>query len=110
RRVIGVVFGGSTGHARDAHMVTLLDDGFRTLTRSPPKPIEEKEEPELLDASAALALLASTDDALDFAPTVPVAPIAAAPRPAPRGGRAANKLPSARPAGPGEAPGATRRS
>lgn len=31
RRVIGVVFGGSTGRSRDAHMVSLLDDGFRML-------------------------------------------------------------------------------
>jgi D-alanyl-D-alanine carboxypeptidase len=31
RRVIGVVFGGSTGRSRDAHMASLLDDGFRTL-------------------------------------------------------------------------------
>jgi D-alanyl-D-alanine carboxypeptidase len=31
RRVIGVVFGGNTGRSRDAHMVSLLDDGFRML-------------------------------------------------------------------------------
>src|SRR5262249_39838431 len=31
RRVIGVVFGGSTGRARDNHMVALLDEGFRSL-------------------------------------------------------------------------------
>ena len=31
RRVIGVVFGGSSGRARDAHMVSLLDDGFSNL-------------------------------------------------------------------------------
>jgi D-alanyl-D-alanine carboxypeptidase len=31
RRVIGVVFGGSSGRARDTHMANLLDDGFRTL-------------------------------------------------------------------------------
>ncbi|MBL8690165.1 MAG: serine hydrolase [Rhodospirillaceae bacterium] len=31
RRVIGVVFGGNTGRARDSHMVSLLDDGFRML-------------------------------------------------------------------------------
>jgi D-alanyl-D-alanine carboxypeptidase len=30
-RVIGVVFGGSTGRARDAHMAALLDDGFRSF-------------------------------------------------------------------------------
>jgi D-alanyl-D-alanine carboxypeptidase len=31
QRVIGVVFGGSSGRARDAHMVTLLDKGFNCL-------------------------------------------------------------------------------
>ena len=31
RRVIGVVFGGSTSRSRDSHMVSLLDDGFRML-------------------------------------------------------------------------------
>ncbi|MBM3535110.1 MAG: D-alanyl-D-alanine carboxypeptidase [Alphaproteobacteria bacterium] len=31
QRVIGVVFGGSTSRARDAHMASLLDDGFRSL-------------------------------------------------------------------------------
>ena len=39
RRVIGVVFGGSSGRARDAHMVSLLDDGFGTLgIRGPRQP------------------------------------------------------------------------
>lgn len=31
RRVIGVVFGGNTGRSRDAHMASLLDDGFRMI-------------------------------------------------------------------------------
>ncbi len=39
RRVIGVVFGGSSGRARDAHMVSLLDDGFGNLgIRGPRQP------------------------------------------------------------------------
>ncbi|MSP49565.1 MAG: D-alanyl-D-alanine carboxypeptidase [Alphaproteobacteria bacterium] len=42
RRVIGVVFGGSTGRARDTHMVSLLDDGFRGLgVRGPHAPDSE---------------------------------------------------------------------
>jgi len=36
RRVIGVVFGGNTGRARDLHMISLLDDGFRSLGTNVP--------------------------------------------------------------------------
>jgi len=36
RRVIGVVFGGNTGRARDLHMISLLDDGFRSLGTNAP--------------------------------------------------------------------------
>jgi len=35
RRLIGVVFGGSTSRTRDAHMASLLDDGFRSLGVDP---------------------------------------------------------------------------
>ena len=39
RRVIGVVFGGSSGRARDAHMVSLLDEAFGNLgIRGPRQP------------------------------------------------------------------------
>ncbi|MSO97712.1 MAG: D-alanyl-D-alanine carboxypeptidase [Rhodospirillaceae bacterium] len=34
-RVIGVVFGGKTARARDAHMMNLLDNGFARLTGQP---------------------------------------------------------------------------
>ena len=34
RRVIGVVFGGKSARSRDAHMRTLLDRGFKQLTRA----------------------------------------------------------------------------
>ena len=93
KRVIGVVFGGSTGRARDAHMVTLLDDGFRSLAKPTPKPSEDKlapkpveEEPVLtVDAAQALAKLAATAH-FDFSspihpgkPAMDLAPAAAAP-------------------------------
>ena len=42
RRLIGVVFGGSTSRSRDAHMASLLDDGFRSLGMYPaPAPRQE---------------------------------------------------------------------
>ena len=34
RRVIGVVFGGKSARSRDAHMRTLLDRGFKQMTRA----------------------------------------------------------------------------
>jgi len=43
RRVIGVVFGGNTGRARDLHMISLLDDGFRALGAMPK--LREAEDP-----------------------------------------------------------------
>jgi D-alanyl-D-alanine carboxypeptidase len=36
RRLIGVVFGGSSAKARDAHMREILDDGFAQLEGAPP--------------------------------------------------------------------------
>lgn len=85
RRVIGVVFGGSSGRTRDAHMVTLLDDGFRSLRPTAPKPAEDDDEPPLqLEASQALSLLAATAHFDFIEPTRPVQQAAAtAARPAP---------------------------
>jgi D-alanyl-D-alanine carboxypeptidase len=84
QRLIGVVFGGSSGRTRDAHMVNLLDDGFRSLRPNAPKPADDDDEAPLqLEASRALALMAATDDAFDFSPFNPVARAFAASRAAP---------------------------
>jgi D-alanyl-D-alanine carboxypeptidase len=65
RRVIGVVFGGSSGRARDAHMITLLDDGFRSLGPRPSKPADPDE---ILEASAKEPLKLAATAAFDFKP------------------------------------------
>lgn len=68
RRVIAVVFGGSSGRARDAHMIQLLDQGFSSLSR-------DQKPAEILDASSAKEpLRLSGTAAFDFSP--PAAPVA----------------------------------
>jgi len=80
RRLIGVVFGGSSGRARDAHMVSLLDDGFRSLAKPAPKPAEEQML--MAEAAQARAKLAATAH-LDFASPVHAGKPATAPSAAP---------------------------
>ena len=79
RRVIGVVFGGSSGRTRDAHMMQLLDFGFRSLPARPAKPADEIE---TLEAKAKAPLRLAGTNTFDFSP-IPVAAQAAAESPRP---------------------------
>lgn len=65
RRVIGVVFGGSSGRIRDAHMMQLLDQGFRSLPERDRKP-SENETLEVSTARDPLRLAGTAD--FDFKP------------------------------------------
>ncbi len=78
RRVIGVVFGGSSGRIRDAHMMQLLDQGFRTLPVRPARPVDEIEIAEAPGTKEQMRLAGSTAE-LDIAPIPAAAPPAAQP-------------------------------
>ena len=81
RRVIGVVFGGSSGHARDAHMISLLDGGFRLLHAKGPKPADTDPAPTMLSASLSKAIRLASTAELDFTPAkkaaAPTKPVSA---------------------------------
>jgi D-alanyl-D-alanine carboxypeptidase len=75
RRLIGVVFGGTSAVARDDYMAALLDDGFRkssnvAMTTAAPPPVPGHKPNELINGTAAVASL----------PPTPV-PVAPAPKP-----------------------------
>ncbi len=92
RRVIGVVFGGSSGRTRDAHMVQLLDQGFRSL---PARPAVDVETAEASKAQDALRLAGT--NTFDFSPIpAATAPAAEAPQPAVR--KTVQRRPAKRPA------------
>ncbi|MDX2142587.1 MAG: D-alanyl-D-alanine carboxypeptidase family protein [Rhodospirillaceae bacterium] len=85
RRLIGVVFGGQTARARDAHMADLLDEGFARLTGHPETVIAA---PMLMDvqvADAGTAELSAGDiDEKDTPAPAPVKKrVAKAPAPQP---------------------------
>ncbi len=74
RRVIGVVFGGSSGRARDAHMITLLDGGFRLLHAKGPKPADTDPAPTMLAANLSKAVRLASTAEFDFTPAKAAAP------------------------------------
>jgi D-alanyl-D-alanine carboxypeptidase len=71
RRLIGVVFGGKSSKSRDAHMRTLLDRGFKHMTRAVvATPDRPRRNPRRIAARAA----PQTQQSASLAPTPSVAP------------------------------------
>ncbi|MBI1779667.1 MAG: serine hydrolase [Proteobacteria bacterium] len=67
KRVIAVIFGGQSARTRDAHMVDLLDDGFRSIeirTANAAQPVKPKIKPEPdEEAPATIVAAAATQPA-----------------------------------------------
>jgi D-alanyl-D-alanine carboxypeptidase len=104
RRLIGVVFGGTSAVQRDDYMADLLDEGFRrssnvAMTTAAPPPVPGHKPSELTGpgAAATVASLPSAPQPADPAPRVARKEAADAPSPAPTTGRGGIKLNAQRP-------------